>query len=213
MDRAALVPGGLIAAELGLVVPLEKHELASGRGNVPLSCEAADPVMNGGSWRNVAKVNVAIIREMRVEGHADESALPPAVDGDGHKGLAQERPAFDHPEPAGLLAQEDAAVGGHRHCGRAGDPGHDPDARETRRQCDWSDDAAARCSLPGGSKALQEGDQVGEVARTETSGQSIGHQRCVAVRTPHDVQLSDDMPATLDVDERQLIGRLLLDDS
>ena len=106
MDRTALVPGGHIAAELRLVVPFEQDDLAARYRDVAPGGEAADAVVDVRAGRHVADVDVAVVGEVRVEGHADQPALPVAVHLDGHKWLRQERPVFDHPEGSRLLADE-----------------------------------------------------------------------------------------------------------
>ena len=105
-------PAGYSAAELGLVVPLEEYELAAGHGDVASGREAADPMMDVGPRRHVADVDKTVVGEVRVECHADEPALPGLSTSTERKGSDKSVSILDHPKFAGLLADEDPAVGG-----------------------------------------------------------------------------------------------------
>ena len=74
MDRTALVPGGDIAAELGLVVAFEEDELAARDGASPLAVNRLIAVVDVGSRRHVADIDVAVLGEAGVERHADQPA-------------------------------------------------------------------------------------------------------------------------------------------
>ena len=76
MERTALMPAGDLAAELRLVVAFEEDELAAGGGHVARGREAADAVMGVRPPGHVADVEVAVVGEVGVEGHADQPAPP-----------------------------------------------------------------------------------------------------------------------------------------
>ena len=104
--------GGYIAAELGLVIPFEKHDLAAGYGDIAPGREAADSVMDKGSRHHVADVDKRIVgrspgRESHRSARAPSGCPPPPTERAGQKGSV-----FHHPQIPSLLADEDSAIGG-----------------------------------------------------------------------------------------------------
>ena len=112
VDRPALMAGRDPAPEGPLVVPLEQDSLAVGPGHVAEGGEPADPVMGVGIGGHVADVDVMRFREVGADGHAQEAALPLAVDLEADERVGQETAVLDHAEGPGLLGHEGAAVGG-----------------------------------------------------------------------------------------------------
>ena len=168
--------------------------------------------MNGGSRRNVAKVNVAIIGEMRVEGHANESRSHLLSTATVTKGSRRSAPP---------LTTRSVPVCSHRNTRPSG-----------------ATAIAVAPVIPAATRTLEKpgGSAIGPMmplpgvpcpADRRLSRKAITSVKSRGVRPAanpsgisdvlpwplHNVQLTDDMPATVGVDERQFIGRLLLDDS
>ena len=71
-------------------------------------------------------------REVGVDGHAEQAALPLGEDRHGRKGLGEELAVLDHPQRAGLLTDEDAAIRRQRHGRGPDDPPGQQGFREIR---------------------------------------------------------------------------------
>ena len=192
-----------MAPKFGLVVPLEQDDLAAGNGDIAPGRKPADPVMDVWPRCHIANIDITIVGEIRIDRHADEPALPVAIDLDLQKRRGSSDRLLDDAElpvcsqtkirPSAATAIAVAPVipvatrSLEKPRGKVIGPPTPlpgvpcPAVRRPSRYAIRS--AKSRCDSP--------------------AGQPVGHQRCMAGHPFLDLRLADGVTASVGVDERQ----------
>jgi hypothetical protein len=117
-------------------VQLEEDRLAARHRTVAFGGEAAHPVVNVRRRGRVVDVDVRRGRKAGIDCYAHQAAFPLGAHGHVEERLGLQRAVLDDPQPALLLADEDAAVWSQGHGRRAGEAVGDLDRGEAGRQAD-----------------------------------------------------------------------------
>ena len=78
--------------------------------------------MSWGGWDSVIDVEKIIVREVRIEGDAEQAAFAVLIDVQGEERRRELHTVLDHAQTSALLADEDTAVRRDLHCGRIIEP-------------------------------------------------------------------------------------------